>query len=159
MNTELNNYIDSLSIKYKAIFIPFSASRNSEEKTKSINWVCVLEKSGKSIKVEYSQGTGHLPKRIQTRGAMAENEACENGAHGGCKVNPPKLVDILYCLVLDSSVLDHSSFEGWAGDFGYDTDSIKALEIYKECKKQANQFRNLFSASERAKLAELFQDY
>ncbi len=71
----------------------------------------------------------------------------------------PDPVNVLYCLVLDSDVLDSGGFENWAYDFGYDTDSRKAEAIYKECIETALKMRAGFSESELSLLRETFQDY
>jgi len=44
----------------------------------------------------------------------------------------PNAADLLECLTSDASGWDQSrSFEEWAEDYGYDTDSRKAERIYK----------------------------
>lgn len=51
----------------------------------------------------------------------------------------PQLLDILYCLAMDADVLNHSSFESWATDFGYDVDSREARRTYHTCVESANK--------------------
>ncbi len=53
---------------------------------------------------------------------------------------PPTLENVLNCLALDTSALDEP-FEDWAINFGYDTDSIKAKNIYDACIKNALDLR------------------
>ncbi|HVT61903.1 MAG TPA: hypothetical protein VHD33_00235 [Legionellaceae bacterium] len=50
----------------------------------------------------------------------------------------PEADDVLNCLISDCSVIDQT-FEDWAGDFGYDTDSRKAEKTYKACIKTGNR--------------------
>jgi hypothetical protein len=52
----------------------------------------------------------------------------------------PTAYDLLYCLKMDSSAAS-MSFEDWASDFGYDTDSIKALATYNACCDNAKKLR------------------
>ena len=47
-------------------------------------------------------------------------------------LTPPKLADVLYGLTLDASA-HGQTFEEWAGDCGYDTDSMKAKAVYDAC--------------------------
>jgi hypothetical protein len=52
----------------------------------------------------------------------------------------PEISDVLYCLASDANVFcapDPISFLDWASDYGYSTDSIKALRTYEACKREA----------------------
>lgn len=46
-------------------------------------------------------------------------------------------------------------FESWCGDFGYDSDSISALETYRLCQSQGLRARRLIDTNTFDKLAEL----
>ena len=54
----------------------------------------------------------------------------------------PEIDDVLYCLVMDCSACD-MSFDDWCFDFGYDTDSRKALETYLTCQNNGTRIRKL----------------
>ncbi len=54
-----------------------------------------------------------------------------------CKARPPALLDVLYCTLADASALDYPTFESWASEYGYDTDSRKAEGIYRTCLREA----------------------
>lgn len=58
--------------------------------------------------------------------------------HG--KPNRPSLGDVLYALVMDASA-QGEDFEDWCYNFGYDTDSRKALELYLACQNIAVKLR------------------
>jgi hypothetical protein len=68
----------------------------------------------------------------------------------------PSLDDVLHSLVLDASACDQS-FDDWCSDYGYDTDSRKALETYLTCQENATKLRKagVDIAAERERL----QDY
>jgi hypothetical protein len=68
----------------------------------------------------------------------------------------PKLDDILYCLVMDSSALD-MPFNDWCSEFGYNTDSIKANDIYRVCQENGFIMKKIYPSIEEAR--EKFQDY
>ena len=56
----------------------------------------------------------------------------------------PDIDDVLDCVILDSQGIDNArSFEDWASDFGYDTDSRKAEAIFKTCKRQRAELKRL----------------
>lgn len=58
----------------------------------------------------------------------------------------PTIEDLFYSLVMDSSASDET-FSDWCGNFGYETDSRKALSIYEECQENAIKMRGLTSAT------------
>lgn len=54
------------------------------------------------------------------------------------KMYRPPLSDVMYCLAREAMGLDIGvGFEGWAKDFGYDTDSRRAEAIYNKLHDQA----------------------
>ena len=70
----------------------------------------------------------------------------------------PNAASVLYCLLSDAEALDQS-FSDWAGNFGYDTDSRKALATYETCCDAGREMRRLFTAAQRDELRDLLQDY
>jgi hypothetical protein len=160
----LNDYIESLGLEYKATFVPFHESRNRAEKNLSINWEIVLKKGDHTMKVDYSQGIGHIPKDRQDFGEHNKREAEQQYSWHGkyyvrnklIKVKPPSLADVLYSLALDSEAIDYT-FEEWCGNLGYDSDSRKAESIYKSCLKEAIELKQL--VPDLNQLREMFQDY
>ena len=54
----------------------------------------------------------------------------------------PCIDDIFYSLVMDSMAIEES-FEDWCFNFGYDSDSRKALNIYLKCQENANKLQKL----------------
>lgn len=59
-------------------------------------------------------------------------------SQGSAHENPPTLAEVLDCLASDASGIENArSFEEWASEYGYDTDSRKAERTYKICEKQA----------------------
>jgi len=54
----------------------------------------------------------------------------------------PEPLDVLICLASDAlSVECTGGFEGWASDFGHDTDSRKAERMYAACQKITGQLK------------------
>lgn len=92
---------------------------------------------------------GPAPRRGTLAWAKLENQR---------KPIAPHAADVLYSLVLDSSACDQS-FDHWCDEFGYDTDSRKALETYLACQENSNKLHKVFSGAQLEKLRELLQDY
>ena len=56
----------------------------------------------------------------------------------------PTAADALDCLASDAAGYENArSFEDWAGDYGYDTDSRKAERIFRIVGKQADKLKTL----------------
>lgn len=181
MNTSVNTKskvtakIEKLGIGFSAVFVPFSRSRNAGEKHKSLNWLVTINSGSSSITTDYMQGIGHIPwktkspARLNPRSIDAEaaiNSACESGHYTlgyaewrQAKIPTPALLDILACLCSDASVLDCATFEDWAANCGYETDSRKAESIYNDCLEIALKLRSMLGAKELASLQELLSDY
>ena len=69
----------------------------------------------------------------------------------------PTIKDVLYSMIVDD--VNDIDFEEFCKEYGYDNDSIRALEIYKACQKQTKAYYNMFDDEEREILQELLQDY
>ncbi len=165
----------TLSLEMKAEFVPFSRSRNKGNKYPSLNWEVTISRAGKPIlTTDYSTGQGHCPSYKQGDNSNDRDVAvlleCENGrmsriGHGpvytatGTKLLMPELSDVLYSLANDSDVLNYSSFEDWALNFGYDKDSRAAETIYRACLDIALKLRNALGEDGLHQLIEACQDY
>jgi hypothetical protein len=75
--------------------------------------------------IPYKLGVGHVVK-----------------AKGCTLLKPPQVADVIYSLVMDSPAAD-TTFEDWCSEFGYDTDSRKALETYLLCQENGVKIRKL----------------
>lgn len=52
---------------------------------------------------------------------------------------PLRVENVLESLAVDAAVIHHDSFESWAGEYGYDTDSRKAEKTYRACRDAAEK--------------------
>lgn len=168
--------IDGLGLTYTATFQP---KPQAGEKYPQLHWLITLSKGKARLEVEYRQGIGHVvgykqyPRTIWgDEQAERFRKTCETWklyttfGEMPARVSetnktqpPPKLEDVLYCLVSDASVLDYASYEEWAPDLGYDPDSRKGEEIYRQCVKQSLGLRRLIGNETLEALREAYQDY
>jgi hypothetical protein len=65
-------------------------------------------------------------------------------ASAGFKPVPPSLYDVLCSLKADAT--DGRSFSEWCGDYGMDTDSRKALDLYLACEESEVRSRKFFGS-------------
>lgn len=68
--------------------------------------------------------------------------------------------EIIESLLLDADAYNNArNFEDFCFEFGYNSDSIKALKVYNACKKQADKLSRLFTNAEVEQLRnELFEN-
>lgn len=158
--------VDRLGLSIKAEFVPWSKSRNKGEDHRTLNWSVTLLCDGRAVlHTDYSAGIAHCPayksqnpifgkpnSAIRKRAIDLETETGRTaryssltgdvGTFVGMPIMPDPL-DVIASRALDASVLDYRNFEDWAGwDFGYDTDSRKALAIYDDCVSIALNLRH-----------------
>lgn len=167
-----------LKLTLTAVFVPWSQSRNKAEKQPSLNWKVTLLRDGREVlTTDYMAGSGHCP--AHKREAMKDKGLyralirweCEHGygvspnstyefiRRGKGAPLMPLPRDVMHSLVMDADVLDHSSFESWAIDFGYETDSRKAEATYRACIEIALKMRAAIGDEGLRALQTAFQDY
>ena len=71
----------------------------------------------------------------------------------------PDPVDVLYSLTMDSGALNYGTFEDWASEFGYDTDSRSAESAYRACLETALKIRAAIGDAGMETLKTAFEDY
>lgn len=168
-------------------FVPWSQSRKAGEKQPSLNWLVTLHKRTRDAKdpgpafltTDYMAGQGHCPaykasvKELGHQNSLARDEVirweCEHGLKsvsrvsmgivGGTTPIVPDFADVLHSLVSDSDVIDYGTFEEWAGELGYDTDSRAAEKTYQACLAIALKLRNALGEAGLTALREACQDY
>ena len=74
------------------------------------------------------------------------------------KPQNPAIAGLLYSLILDGTACNES-FAAWCDNFGYDTDSRKALETYEQCKKGFDKLRKVLSSGQIEHVRKLLEDY
>lgn len=98
------------------------------------HWSCQIIRNDRAFTVEYSCGSGFGPAA-------------------------PALVDVMYSLIQDTQGIEGETFESWADNYGFDTDSRKAERTFNACKAQAAELDKLFTSKELTDLGELYEDY
>jgi hypothetical protein len=179
IKTAVSDLLAAKGITIKTVFVPWSQSRNKNEKNPSFNYLVTVLKNGREVlTTDYMMGCAHSPsyKKIKSNTVHGKNhitQECEKGyqlidspsgffypVNGmSKKYILPDITDIFYSLMLDSDVLDAGCFEDWANNFGYDKDSRAAEKIHRQCIDIALKLRVAIPDTLRAELQELLQDY
>lgn len=176
----LRDYVETLGLTYQATFQPTPQPADKVEHP-YLHWLVTLSKGRSSMQAPYHQGSGHVKgyERMKCRAAYDRRmkdkvirKTCETGnlyklmpsidrfsLWRKSAVQAPDLLDVLYCLVSDSDVLNYSSYEEWGPEHGFDADSRKGEQVYRDCLKQSLALKNLVGYASLEKLRELFQDY
>ncbi len=109
-----------------------------------------------TIDTEFRTGEGCIiPKHLLAhyKGIKRNTLAHEQMMHQWAKPEKPTVETVLNCLVSDSEAMSQS-FEEWAGNFGYDSDSRKAEQTYFACQKSGTLLIKLLGRVLLAKLQE-----
>jgi hypothetical protein len=178
---ELDTAIAALGLTYTAHFVQQSQSRNATDIRRysdlSLNWKIRISKNRQVIETDYMQGIAHVPGYNEYgRDTVPKFDALKFAAETGKAVPPsrihtywghsagkpipaPLLRDVLHSLVLDAGAIDYACFEDWASEYGYETDSIKALRMYETCRDIGLKLRTMLGSAGIAALQTAFQDY
>lgn len=172
---------DALGFSLEIIAGPTVAVEPADSKD-SKPWVHIaysvrLLRNGREvITTPYKLGSGHVPKGalLAVRNVTNHEQLCQNTI--GRNYTPhheapgylsllekaarlakvvPTLAGVLHSLVLDGAAyFDAETFEDWAGNYGYDTDSRKAKVIWRACDETGRKLARVLSADDIATLRE-----
>lgn len=115
--TTMRQFIDQHNITIENEWADSNPNMSDEKWARTAtHWKCTLKMGRKRLTTYFSQGSAHTDE--------------------------PTAADILNSLASDASGYeDARSFEDWCSEYGYDTDSRKAENIYRTIGKQAKQLK------------------
>mgnify|MGYP001439538122 CR=1 FL=1 len=131
---EIEFLLDAMGVTFR--YEPIDARTDGlmgEWAAKSSHWSVTYERVGKAIKTQYSMGPAHDGRE-------------------------PDMTDVLENLLSDSDADGYATFEDWADDMGYDSDSRKAERIYNACLVIAGKVNEMFTASELSDLRDMYAE-
>ncbi len=175
--------IAALGLTVDAVFVPFSKSRNKDQKHRSLNWRFTIKRNGRDVLTgDYSAGEGHCPsynvkppKAWDRPDKMWEPSIVEFETETGFKSRGftswgrfsedraapilPDPIGVIWSCLMDGDAIDYPSFESWAADYGYDTDSRTAEATYRTCLDMGLKMRAALGEEGLRQLRDAFQDY
>jgi hypothetical protein len=181
--------VSGLGLTVESVFVPFSQSRNKGEKQPSLNWRVTLQRNGRDIiTTDYGAGSAHCPaykqsvRRLGAQNSIMRQDAirfeCEEGYAANVFDNAnspngytvrridakgarlePNALDVIHSLLMDGGAIDEGSFEDWASNLGYETDSRKAEAMYRACVDIGLKLRNALGEAGLSELREAFSEY
>jgi len=127
-------------------------------------WSVTITRNGQEFQTEYTQGchfrhhrNGKSISPLAMSGRMTVDGLAENKR---TVPDEPILADVMCALVWDAqSVADGQTFEDFAGDMGYDTDSREAERIYNGCRDEYFGLIRLCGSIDLDVLSQMYQDY
>ena len=127
-------------------------------------WNVVITRNGGAYRTEYTQGChfrhyrcGSPIKPLDLCGRMTVMRAVMNKQTVPDK---PILADVMCSLVWDAQcVADGQTFEDFAGDMDYNTDSREAERVYNGCRDEYFGLIRLCGSLDLDELSTMFQDY
>lgn len=145
---------------------PDYAGDSSMDDPRATHWLVTLTYAGRKLSTPYHMGSAFWRwKRSGKWGEAGErvNEYApvlragrglslwgEEVIRDRSEPIPPELADVLNSLRLDAEGIENArNFEEWAGEYGYDTDSRKAEETYRDCQKMAGKLARFLGVAYR----------
>ena len=149
---EIRARIEELPVQYEVAYAG---------QTKRDNWDCdAWRYKINDIEGDYFKGLDHRKAHIRAgkNPYPPRTTGSENWNNIHVKPVKPHLADILYSLFSDAAALD-MNFKEWCDNYGYDNDSIKALNIYNQCIDIGYKLRKMFKREMYDELKELLYEY
>lgn len=158
IETSVSEYLASIGVTFNAVLV----GERKVDGWKHDAWVVSFSTGKVSADFDYKTGTGHRKSKTPMPSDIARLSPniiarVDWEKRNLSPVRPPA-AGVLYSLLLDSSAAG-VSFGEWCGDFGYDTDSRKALGIYEACQQNGDMLKKIFNPEQLKTLSELLQDY
>ena len=125
-------------------------------------WRAKFTKQGKELETVFYTGTGHRKSSAEMPADIARlgprTLARVEWEKRNLKPVAPTAACVLYGLIMDGNACDYL-FDDWCADYGYDTDSRKALDTYLECQAIGTKLSRFFTSEQRANIAAMLKDY
>jgi hypothetical protein len=127
-------------------------------------WSVTVTRNGQSFQTEYTHGChfrhhrkGRAMQPLPWNGKLTIDQLAANKQ---TVPDEPTLADVMCSLVWDAqSVADGQTFEDFADELGYDTDSRDAERIYNGCRDEYFGLIRLCGSMDLDVLSQMFQDY
>lgn len=117
---------------------------DSSKKTKVDQWLVEFTNKNGYWSTNYYTGLGLRAKVNQFGSVIA-------------KPVTPKKSDVLHSLFMDADAANYNFYD-WCKEFGFDSDSIHALNSYKECLETAAAMSRFFDRETRRKINNIISE-
>jgi hypothetical protein len=149
--TTFAEFAEKRDVTMTATYVGLRAEKGTEGKPwHHFEWSVQLHHGSASYTATYRSGVAHcqrVPYGIGAKGPLEpvthdvaralkpHGKVTLSDVEGYVRPTAPELAEVLQSLASDASgALNAGTFEAWASDYGYDSDSRKAEKIYEACK-------------------------
>lgn len=158
VNEQVISVLNSAGIRFNIIAAGVGLKRDNWE---CDGWILQLHKNNTTQMFDYYTGMGHrtpMPKPTDGVSMPRKGTLMYESLEKHRKPIIPEVCGIIHSLNLDSQALNES-FPNWCENFGYDSDSIKALNIYNACCETAKKYFSIVDRATREALEVILADY
>lgn len=157
VNAQVINTLNSAGIKFNIIAAGVGLNRDNWE---CDGWILKLHKNNNTHNFEYYTGIGHrkYPKGFIVDNTLNPRCIAYEQQNKNKKPVTPDICGIIHSLNLDSQAINES-FSNWCDNFGYDSDSLKSLNVYNSCCETAKKYYSVVDRATREQLEVILQDY
>lgn len=167
----INELLEKKGYIFNIFYLGFHHSKNMDE------WLYEIsnKNNSKCERFSFYTGTGHrfirksntkYPYPCYTvkhltpscKKALINYQRKTNSFFAQMIVMNPEKASLLNSLELDSQA-DETSFSNWCDDFGYDSDSMTAFNVYQDCCKLAKKYHHCINSDTRKEIKTLLEDY
>lgn len=96
---------------------------------------------------DWDASASHYQVKVYQEGYGSKPALVTQYSMGSAHAKAPKLRDVLDSLAMDARGIS-TSFEDWCAEYGYDSDSRKALRTYEAYQENAARLRALLGATQ-----------
>jgi hypothetical protein len=116
MTETIKEFVDQHLITMATEYAGSNPNMQHDDKWQANHYKVTLRMDGRRLTTYFSMGLAHVKK--------------------------PTADDVLSCLAMDAAGTENArSFEEWAGEYGYDTDSRKAERMFRTCQQQSRKLK------------------
>lgn len=173
-------FLASIGVQYNAVHI--AAMQHDPEWQHDLFHINFTRTGGKVLTTEFKTGIGHrltangngfssgLTGKDQSKLKELQAILKLTGHSGTVKKELdlnrgrfyavlPTQASVIYSLLSDTYCVEYSSFTDFCDNLGYNSDSIKAFEVFNACCKISKDLKQFFTSQNLETLQQLLQDY
>lgn len=151
----IDTLLEQNDIKYSVVY----CGESTDDKWQADNWLVTFQGQKTCVNFDYRAGIRHRYfVKASSWGMPQDAGGKKRFIEENSQPVSPFAASVLYCLLYDATACD-MSFDDWCDNYGYDTDSRKALETYLACQSTGNKLRIIFSSKLIAEISAILEGY
>lgn len=151
--------LSAIGVQFNAVYRGETTRDGGEKPWQCDEWACAFsrDKSGQESRAKPYRAQNTLPMPYYMGLGHRKSKFPKDHMLHSSKPTAPHAADLIYSIYMDDT--RGATFEEWASNFGYDTDSRKAMDTYLDCQEQHNKAQRFFGRDVLSKLSRLVEGY